>query len=212
MTDTNIVYVLNRPEMKVKSVNDIYHTEVIVGTTGTGICAYSCPKALTALLGMKFKIISGFASSANVLLAIERGELDGFFASVDSTIALRPDWLSGKKVTVLFQGGAPSSLFKDVPYIVDLAKTDEQRQAIEFLYAGQGLSRPFIAPPDMPADRVKMLRDAFMATMKDPDFVADATRQKLPVDPKDGEYLAALIDKIYKTPKPIIERVSALIK
>ena len=97
MTDTNIVYVLNRPEMKVKSVNDIYHTEVIVGTTGTGIGAYSFPKALTALLGMKFKIISGFPSSANVLLAIERGELDGFFASVNSTIALRPDWISGKK-------------------------------------------------------------------------------------------------------------------
>ena len=66
------------------------------------------------------------------------------------------------------------------------------------------MSRPFIAPPDVPADRVKMLRDAFMATMKDPEFVADATRQKLPVEPKDGEYLVALIRKIYATPRPIV--------
>jgi tripartite-type tricarboxylate transporter receptor subunit TctC len=212
MTDTNICYVFNSPHMKVKSYQDLYDKELIVGTTGTGIGAYSFPKALTTLLNMKFKIISGFPSSSNVLLAMERGELDGFFASLDSTTTLRPDWIPQKKITILFQGGAPSSSLKDVPYVADLAKTAEDRQAIEFLYAGQGLSRPFIAPPGMPADRVKMLRDAFMETMKDPDFVADAKKQKLPVEPKDGAYLADLINKIYATPKPIVNRVAELIK
>ena len=212
MTDTNILYVFNRPDMTVRTVQDLYEKETIVGTTGTGIGAYSYPKALNPLLGMKFKIISGFPSSSNVLLGMERGELDGFFASVDSTATLRPDWIPEKKITVLFQGGAPSPILKDVPFVTDLAKTPEDRQAIEFLYAGQGLSRPFIAPPDMPADRVKMLQDGFMATMKDPEFVADATKQKLPVDPKDGPYLDALIRKIYATPKPIMEKVTELIK
>jgi tripartite-type tricarboxylate transporter receptor subunit TctC len=213
MTDTNICYVYNTPQLKVRTVKDVYDKEAIVGTTGVGIGAYYYPKALNALLGMKFKIISGFPSSSDVLLAMERGEVEGFFASIDSTLTLRPNWISDQKITVLFQDGqAPSPLIKDVPYIADEARTPEQRAAIEFLYAGQGLSRPFIAPPGVPADRVKMLQDAFMATMKDPDFVADAKRQKLPVDPKSGEELAALIKKIYATPKPIVDRVAELIK
>ena len=103
-------------------------------------------------------------------------------------------------------------MLKDVPCIADQAKTADERAAIEFLYAGQGLSCPFIAPPGMPADRAKMPEDAFMATMKDPEFVADATRQKLPVEPKDGEYLVALIRKIYATPRPIVDKLTELIK
>jgi tripartite-type tricarboxylate transporter receptor subunit TctC len=213
MTDTNICYVLNTPQMKVRTVKDVYETEVVVGSTGVGIGAYYYPKALSSLLGMKFKIVLGFPSSANVLLAMERGEVDGFFASIDSTTTLRPDWIADKKITILFQdGGAPSPLLKEVPFIADQAKTPDQRAAIEFLYAGQGLSRPFIAPPGMAPERVKMLRDAFMATMQDPEFLADAKRQKLPVDPKDGAYLAGLIAKIYATPKPIVDRVAELIK
>jgi tripartite-type tricarboxylate transporter receptor subunit TctC len=99
-----------------------------------------------------------------------------------------------------------------VPFVNDLAKNADDKTAIEFLYAGQGIGRPFIAPPDMPADRVKMVQDAFSATMKDPDFVADAKKQKLDVDPEDGEHLAALIKKIYATPKPIVDKIGELIK
>ena len=81
---------------------------------------------------------------------------------------------------------------------------------LEFLYAGQDIGRPFVAPPDLPPERLKMLRDAFNATMKDPEFVADVKRSKFDLEPEDGEHLAALIEKIYATPKPIIERVSKL--
>ena len=94
----------------------------------------------------------------------------------------------------------------------DLARTPEDRQAIEFLYAGNGIARPFIAPPGMPADRMKMLQDAFMATMKDADFLADAKRQTLDVAPEDGEHLAALVKKIYATPRPIVDKIGELIK
>ena len=92
------------------------------------------------------------------------------------------------------------------------AASPQDRQAIEFLYAGVGLGRPFIAPPDMPADRVRMLRDAFSATMKDADFIADAKKQKLDYAPEDGERLEAYVKRIYATPREIVDKVGELIK
>jgi tripartite-type tricarboxylate transporter receptor subunit TctC len=95
---------------------------------------------------------------------------------------------------------------------MELGRTDEQRQTLEYLYAGQDIGRPFVAPPGLPPERLKMLRDAFNATMKDPEFIAEVKRNKFELEPEDGDHLAALIDKIYATPKPIIERVSKLIQ
>ena len=106
----------------------------------------------------------------------------------------------------------PNPPLKGVPFVMDLARNADEKAAIEFLYAGLGLSRPFIAPPDMTADRVKMVQDAFMATMRDPEFLADAKKQKLDVDPSDGASLAALIKQIYATPRPIVDRVTELMK
>jgi len=125
----------------------------------------------------------------------------------------RPDWIPKKTIAVLFQGGAaPDPELKDVPFVLDLARNAEQKQAIEFLYAGQGIGRPFVAPPGLSPDRLKMLRDAFNATMKDAEFLADAQKNKLDVDPEDGEHLAALIGHIYATPKPIVDRIGTLAK
>ncbi len=212
-TETNVCIASNTDKVKVKTVDDLYTKELIVGDTGVGTGTHSYPKALNALLGMKFKIIGGFPSSSDVFLAMERGEVDGICESLDSVSGKRPDWLPQKKVTILFQGGAaPNPELKGIPFVNDLAKNADDKTAIEFLYAGQGIGRPFIAPPDMPADRVKMVQDAFSATMKDPEFVADAKKQKLDVDPEDGEHLAALIKKIYATPKPIVDKIGELIK
>jgi tripartite-type tricarboxylate transporter receptor subunit TctC len=210
-TETNVCMAFNTAE--VKTVQDLYQKQLIVGDTGPGTGTYTYPRALTQLLGMKFKTVSGFPSSSDVFLAMERGEVEGFCESLDSVMARRPDWIPTKKVILLFQGGAePNPEIKDVPFILDIAKTEEERQAISFLYAGQGIGRPFIAPPDLPAGRLKILRDAFNATMKDPDFVADVKRQKLDLEPEDGEHLEALIKRIYATPKPIADKVGQLIK
>jgi len=197
----------------VKTLADRDEKELIVGATGTGIGSYSYPKALSALLGMKFKIILGFRDSAAVFLAMERGEVDGICIQATAVLDSRPDWITGKKAVILFQGGAaPSAELKDVPFVNDLAHTPQDRQAIEFLYAGVGLGRPFIAPPEMPADRVRMVRDAFSATMKDAEFIADARKQKLDYAPEDGEQLAAYVKRIYATPKAIVDKVGELIK
>ena len=212
-TETNVCIAMNDPRVKVKTWKDLFDKELIVGDTGVGTGTHSYPKALNGMFGTKFKIIAGFPSSSDVFLAMERGEVDGICESLDSVSGKRPNWLPEKKVTILFQGGAaPNPELKDVPFVLDFAKTEQDKQAIEFLYAGQGIGRPFVAPPGMTADRVKMLRDAFMATMKDPDFLADAKKQKLDVDPEDGEHLAALINKIYATPKPIVNKIAELIK
>jgi hypothetical protein len=144
---------------------------------------------------------------------MERGEVEGICESLDSIKIRRPDWIPTKKVAILFQGGAePNPELKDVPFVLDLARGGAEKQAIEFLYAGQGIGRPFVAPPDLLPGRLNMLRDAFSATMRDAEFRAEAEKSKLDLEPEDGEHLAALIAKIYATPKPIVDRITSLIK
>ena len=197
----------------VKDVKQLRTTTLILGDTGPGTGTRSYPKVLNDLFGFKFKLVSGFRSSADVFLAMERGEVEGICESLDSVKQRKPDWIPNKTVNVLLQAGAstPPEL-RDVPNVLELAGTDEERRTLEFLYAGQDIGRPFVAPPDLPAERLKMLRDAFNATMKDPEFVAEVKRNRFELEPEDGEQLATLINRIYATPKPIIERVSRLIQ
>jgi tripartite-type tricarboxylate transporter receptor subunit TctC len=198
---------------KVKNVEQLRDTQLILGDTGPGTGTRSYPKVLNDLFGFKFKLVSGFRSSADVFLAMERGEVDGICESFDSVMQRKPEWIPKHTVNALLQAGSDSpALLKGVPNVLDLAKTDEERQTLQFLYAGQDIGRPFVAPPGLPPDRLKMLRDAFEATMKDPEFISDVRRNKFELEPVSGAELAELIGKIYATPKPIIEKVSNLIK
>jgi tripartite-type tricarboxylate transporter receptor subunit TctC len=198
---------------QVKTVQDLYSRELIMGDTGPGTGTRAYPRALAQLLGMKFKQVGGFASSADVFLAMERGEVEGFCESLDSIKGRRPDWIPSKTVSVLFQGGVePNPELKDVPFVLDFARNDEERQVLEFLYAGQGIGRPFVAPPELPPARLKLLRAAFDATMRDPEFMAETKTRKLDLEPEDGEHLAALVKRIYATPKPIVDKAGSLIK
>ncbi len=198
---------------KVKTLQDLYRQQLIVGDTGPGAGTRSYPKVLNDVLGTRFKIVGGFPSSADVFLAMERSEVDGICESLDSIRNRRPDWIPTGKVAVLLQAGTrPDPDLKGVPFVLDLARTEEQRRMLEYLYAGQGIGRPFVAPPDLPPQRLKMLRDAFNATMRDADFLAEARKSKLDLAPEDGEHLAALIVRIYATPRPIVDRIANLIK
>jgi tripartite-type tricarboxylate transporter receptor subunit TctC len=209
--ETNVCIAYNTAQ--VKTAKDLLDKQLVVGDTGPGTGTRSYPKALGDILGMKFRIVGVYPSSADVFLAMERGEVQGICESLDSIKVRRPDWISAKTVSVLFQGGTkPDAELKDTPFVVDLARNDADRQAIEFLYAGQGIGRPFVAPPNLPPDRLKLLREAFMATMKDPEFIAEAAQRKLTLEPESGEELEALIRKTYATPKPIVERIGKLIQ
>jgi tripartite-type tricarboxylate transporter receptor subunit TctC len=210
-TETNVCMAYHTAS--VKSVQDLMVRELLVGDNGAGTGTGNYPKALNALLGLKFKIIRGYGSSADVVLAMERGEVEGYCESLESVIGKRPSWISSKTVNVLFQGGVrldPS--LPGVPFINDLAKSPDDRQAIEFLYAGQGIGRPFFAPPGLAPDVHRMLGAAFDATMRDPEFVAEARQRNLTLAPENGEYMQRLIERIYATPRPVVERVAALIK
>jgi hypothetical protein len=144
---------------------------------------------------------------------MERNEVEGICESLDSVNQRKPDWIPNGTVRALLQaGGSDHPGLKGVPNVMTLARTEEERQVLQYLYAGQDVGRPFVAPPDLPPERLKLLRSAFDATMKDPEFAADVKRSKLDLEPEDGAHLAALIGKIYATPKPVIERVSNLIK
>lgn len=210
-TETNVCLVFQTS--KAHTFDDLLKHEVILGDTGVGTGTYVYPKAINGLFGTKFRTITGFHASSDVFLAIERNEVEGICESLDSALARKPEWVKDGRLRFLFQGGSAKNMeIKDVPFINDLAKTDEQRQALTFLYAGQGLGRPFIAPPGMAPERVKMLRDAFNATMKDPEFKADIDKARLQLKPETGEALAALVDRIYATPKDVIDRVGQLIK
>ena len=210
-TETNICIAYHTAP--VKNVQDLTQKELIFGDTGPGTGTHSYPKALNAILGFKFRLVGGYPSSADVFLAMERGEVQGICESLDSVKARRPDWISSGAVSVLFQGGVrPNPELKGVPFVTDLAKKPEDKQAIEFLYIGQGIGRPFVAPPGLAPATLKTLRDAFDATMKDPAFTAEAEKRKYAIDPENGDTLQALINKAYATPKPIIDRIATLIK
>src|SRR5262249_14425028 len=115
-TETSVCIAYNSARVKVRTLNDLYEKELIVGSAGAGVASYNYPKALSALLGMKFKVIGGFQSAPAVLLAIERGEVDGICQNLAGVSEIRPDWITSKKVAVLFQGGAgPNHELKDVP-------------------------------------------------------------------------------------------------
>lgn len=208
-TETNVC--IAEKTAKVKTVQDLFNTELIVGDVGPGSGTRSYPLALNALLGMKFKLVSGFPSSSDVFLAMERGEVEGICESVDSVRDRQPTWISSGQVKVLFQGGVTPDPEVDAPFIPDLAKTQHDKDAIAFLYVGQGIGRPFVAPPGMAPDRLKMLQDAFSATMRDKDFIAEAAKEKLKLRPHDGHYLTKLIQRIYATPKPLVSQIAKLI-
>jgi tripartite-type tricarboxylate transporter receptor subunit TctC len=196
----------------VKTVQDLYDRELVMGDVGPGSGTRAYPKALAALLGMKFRLVSGYPSSADIFLAMERGEVQGICESLDSVRSRRPDWIATGQVAVLFQGAPQANPdLRGVPLARDLARNDEERAAIDFLYAGQGIGRPFAAPPSLPGDVLKMLRDAFDTTMQDQDFIADVKKQKFDLDPETGASLADLINKIYATPKPIVDKVTGLV-
>lgn len=180
---------------------------VIVGASPGGSESFMISNMLNKLLGTKLKIVAGYPGSTDILLAMERGEVEGYFGSTFSTlVTTRPDWLAEKKVNVLVQvslAGDPA--LENVPLVTTLAKSDEQREALALILAPEQASRPFMAPPGLPADRAKALQAAFDATMKDPAFLADAAKAKIDVSPMRGSEISAMLQRIYATPPPIVE-------
>ena len=196
----------------VKTIEDAMKTEIPMGATG-GSTSSQYPKAMNAVLGTKFNVIVGYPGGNDINLAMERGEVAGrgsnAWASWKSTKA---DWLKEKKINILVQIGltkAPD--LPNVPLLVDLAKNNDDRALLKLLSAPTTIGRPIFTSPGVPEERVKALRAAFDATMKDPNFLAAAEKAKMDINPVSGAELQKIVAEIVATPKPIADRLQGII-
>ncbi|MBI3045910.1 MAG: hypothetical protein HYY78_24140 [Betaproteobacteria bacterium] len=190
----------------ITSFQDLRTRGMIVGGTGEGADTDTFPKVLNNVLGTKLKLVTGYPGGTDVLFAMERGELEGRCGySWSSAVTTHGDWLRDKKMNVLLQISTEKHPdLPDVPFVMDLAETDQARQILEFIFARQAWGRPFLAPPGVPADRAKALQDSFMAVIRDPGFIADVKKQKLEVNPLPGPRIAQLIARMHQAPLEVV--------
>jgi tripartite-type tricarboxylate transporter receptor subunit TctC len=179
--------------------------EIVAGSTARGAVTYGFPALMNELLGTKFKIVSGYNGGNQINLAMERGEVEARNNSWSSWKTTKPQWLKEKKIAVIAQAG-PRAPDLDAPSLEALARTDDERRIIELVVSGTQFGRPFTITPDTPADRVKALRDAFQAVMKDPDFLKEADTLNFEVNPVSGERLREIAEKVVTTPKELAAR------
>ena len=198
----------------ITTFDDLLHRELLIGGTGPGDDTVQFGKVLAGVLGAKLKIIAGYPGGNDAVLAMERGELQGRCGwSYSSVKAAHPDWLAQKKIAILVQFAlAKHPELADVPLVIDLAKTEDQRKLLKFVFARQVMGRPFLAPPGVPPETVTRLRRAFMATMADKEFLADAERSKLEITPVYGERIQELVAELYKTPPELTKRLADMLK
>jgi tripartite-type tricarboxylate transporter receptor subunit TctC len=193
---------------------DLLKKELVVGGTSTSADTDQFPRIANGVLGTRMRVITGYPGGTEVGLAMERGEVQGRCGWSWSTVkSTHLAWHEQKKIHLLVQlalGKHPE--LPDVPLIVDLAKTEEQRQILKLIFARQVMGRPFLAPPGVPAERTAILRKAFMATMADKDFLRDAEKAQLEITPVAGEQIEALVKEIHATPPDIAQKAGALLR
>ena len=193
----------------ITKLEDTLTKELVVGGTGQAADTDQFPRVLNGVLGTKFKVVTGYPGGNDVTLAMERGEVKGRCGwSWSSVISTHKRWIEDGSIIVLVQ----LSLHKHpdlpkVPLVMDFAKTDDQRQIFKLIFARQVMGRPYLAPPGIPKDRVEALRQAFDATMKDPEFLADVQRATLSLGPMAGEDLQNLIVQVSHLPSDMLEKV-----
>jgi tripartite-type tricarboxylate transporter receptor subunit TctC len=192
---------------------DLLSKEMTVGGTSSSADTDQFPRIMNGVLGTKMRIVSGYPGGNDVVLAMERGEVKGRCGwSWSSVMSTHRVWLDEKKMTVLAQLALQKHPdLPDVPLIIDLAKTDEQKQILKLIFARQVMGRPYLAPPGIPADRAAALRQAFMDTMTDKDFLADAEKAQLEITPVDGATIQKLVAEVYQTPPEVAKKAAELL-
>lgn len=192
----------------VKSFQDLLDREVIYGSSGPTSVASEHPRGFNALLGGKIKIIHGYAGSTGVLLAMKRGEVQGGcgFALSSLKARRRDEWKSGKLRILVQTGKVKAPELAGVPHLYDMAKDEEEKQVMDLIYGRHIFGRPVAAPPGLPRKETTILRTAFMATMKDPDFLREAGRLHLPIKPWTGERLQKEIAAWVNYPASVVHR------
>lgn len=200
-----------RVDAPAQTFQDLFTKGMISAASASGGSSRDFPAALNNVLGTKINLVTGYPGTKDMTLAIERNEVQGTGGYLWSSLKTQnPDWLpAAGKMRILVQEaikGNAELTKMGVPLAMDFAKTDEDKQILELIYGQLVFGRPYILPPGTPDDRVAMLRKAFDATVKDKDFLADAARARLTIDPVSGEEVQALVAKIFAAPEHIVER------
>jgi tripartite-type tricarboxylate transporter receptor subunit TctC len=207
-TDVNVCMTWH--SSAVKTWNDMLTKPAKIGGLGAGADPDIFALMFKNVFGAKFQLVSGYPGTNDVALAMERGEVDGMCGLSWSTVKTRHgDWLAGKKVNIPVQAGLhKENDIADVPLVMDLVKSPEQAQIVRLILASQEMARPFAAPPGIPDDRRRALIAAFEATMKDPDFLAEAEKMKADVNPVTASAIESLLAEVYKTPKDVVAKAA----
>jgi tripartite-type tricarboxylate transporter receptor subunit TctC len=199
-----------------KSFDDALRQKARMGSSALGASTRDYVMFKKKTTGVMFDLVMGYKGSADILLAMERGEVDGLcgwdWSSVKSQ---RSDWLRDGKLNLLVQVGLepePELARRNVPPLWNFIKNDDDRKAVELIVSQQQFQRPYIAPPGVPAEQANALRAAFDATMKDPQFLEDAARTRIDINALSGAKVQQLVEKIYATPKSVVERAKEILK
>ncbi|MCC6887735.1 MAG: hypothetical protein IT536_04295 [Hyphomicrobiales bacterium] len=198
----------------IRTIEDVMARELVVGAPGQATNSVYYPKALNELAGTKFKVVSGYPGGNQVNLAMERGEVGGRGSnSWASWKATKPDWLREKKIFILVQFALKRHPeLADIPTAIELARTEEGKAVMTFLSADIPISRAYVTTPGVPPERVEALRRAFDATMKDPQFIAEAAKLGMDMNPSTGEEAQRYADLIANTPPHVLARARAIIE
>jgi tripartite-type tricarboxylate transporter receptor subunit TctC len=211
-TSQEVSVIAVRSSTGIKTLDDAKKREIVVAGPGLGTDGVTFPNTLNNLLGTKFRVVTGYRSGAEMTLAVERGEVEG--RGSWSWSSFRKDgmpMLKKGELNLLVQMAlAKSPELPHVPLVMDFARSDEQRQVLSLLLAGQAMAWPVFAPPEVPADRVALLRRSYLAMLKDRETMAEAEKLGIDVDPVPGEDILAMLKRVYATPPVVIAKVREL--
>jgi tripartite-type tricarboxylate transporter receptor subunit TctC len=195
---------VTRADAGLKTIKDAFTKEAIIGVPGAGSATALIVGAVNNLLGTRFKLVSGYEGSAQIKLAVERGEVQG---TASTLWRVDKGWIRDNKLTVLYQvtlDAAPD--LPDVPMVAQLARNDDETRLLTFFASYTTIGRSILAPPGVPADRVAALRAGFEATVADPAFIADARKQNLDLAPMTGARLQQLVGEAATLGGPLLEK------
>ena len=210
--DQDTTVCVARNDATVKSMADLSKTDLTMGGSGSGADTAIYPEFFAKFLGMKFRNVKGYPGSNEIFLAMERREVDGMCVAYDALVRQR--LFQDKELRILFQAALKQDpkIGADIPIVSDSISDPVQRELLDFFLARAAIGRPLVAPPNLPAERLKALQTAFLKTLEDPEFQAEATRLGLSIDPISGDDLAALIARIYRTPEAAVKRVAEILR
>jgi tripartite-type tricarboxylate transporter receptor subunit TctC len=201
---------------KTTSFEEARNKKTVMGASAAGGSTRDYVNMLRKAAGAQFELVTGYKGTAEIGLAVERGEVDGLCGWDWSSLkAQKSDWLRDKKVNILLQVALEpeAELTKlGVPQVWKSIAKDDDKKAVELVVSQQVFGRPFIAPPGTPAEQVKILRDGFEATLKDKEFLADAAKAKIDVNPLSGAKVQDVVTKVYASPPAVVARAKELIK